>query len=317
MKKQFSTIIITASAAVLAMTACKNSPYPGYEETDKNVYVKYYTHDESGVKPKEGDLVRITLVIMNEKDSILRDSRDDSKYNSPGVKYYEFPLPKPQFKGSFEDGLTLLSVGDSASFLINVDTMFKGQPLPPFLKKGSMLKYEVKLQKITDKSEVEKEQKKKMEEQNVMLELRKNEEPKALAKYIEDNKITVKPTQSGLYYIETKKGNGPKAKDGDNVLVNYTGSLLSGGIFDTSDKDAAKAAGIFDERRPYEPIPITLGTHGVIPGWEEALLLMSAGTKAKVIIPSNLGYDKMGNGPIPPYAPLVFEMELVKIEPKK
>jgi FKBP-type peptidyl-prolyl cis-trans isomerase len=311
MKKQFSTIMLTAATAILAITACKNSPYPGYEMSDKNVYVKYYNHEENGVKPKEGDLVRISLIVKNDKDSVLTDSRDP-KYNRPGFTYYEFPLPKPEFNGSFEGGLTLLSVGDSASLLISVDTMYKDKPLPPFMKKGTMLKYDVKLLKITDKAEVEKEQKKKMEEQNVMLELRKNEEPKALAHYLEENKITVKPTESGMYFVEIKKGSGPKLKDGDSVLVNYTGTLLSGSVFDTSDKDAAKAAGVFDERRPYEPIPVKVGAHRLIPAWEEALTYMTVGSKAKLILPSKMGYGEMSTGAIPPYSPLVFEMEVVK-----
>ncbi len=312
MKKQISTIVFTTAVAVLAITSCKNSPYPGYEMSEKNVYVKYFTHDEKGVKPKEGDLVRISLIVKDSKDSILTDSKDP-KYNRPGITYYEFPLMKSEFSGSFEDGLTLLSAGDSASFLISVDSMYKGKQLPPFMKQGTMLNYQVKLQKITDKAEAEKEQNKKMEEQNVMLELRKNEEPKALAKYLEENKITAKPTDSGLYFVETKKGNGPKLKDGDSVLVNYTGSLLNGSVFDTSDKEVAKSAGVFNEGRPYEPIPVKIGGHRVIPAFEEALSKMSVGSKAKIILPSNLGYGEMGNGGIPPYSPLVFEMEVATL----
>ena len=312
MKKQFSTIMLAAATALLAITACKNSPYPGYELTDKNLYVKYYNHDENGVKPKEGDLVRITLLVKDDKDSVLTDSRDP-KYNRPGFTYYEFPLPKPESNGSFEGGLTLLSVGDSASFLVSVDSLYKDRPLPTFMRKGAMLKYDVKLEKITDKADVEKEQKKRMEEQNAMLELRKNEEPKALSRYLEENKITVKPTESGMYLVETKKGSGSKLKEGDSVLVNYTGSLLSGSVFDTSDKDVAKSAGIFDERHPpYEPIPVKIGAHRLIPAWEEALTYMTVGSKAKLILPSKMGYGDMGNGSIPPYSPLVFEMEVVK-----
>ncbi|HET8963168.1 MAG TPA: hypothetical protein VFM99_04685, partial [Chitinophagales bacterium] len=76
MKKQFSTVIFTAAAALLAMTACKNSPYPGYESTENGSYVKYYNHDENGVKPKEGDVVKIILLVKNDKDSVLTDSKD-------------------------------------------------------------------------------------------------------------------------------------------------------------------------------------------------------------------------------------------------
>lgn len=312
MKKQISKITLTAVTAILAVTACKNSPYPGYEMTEKGAYIKYFNHEENGVKPKEGDLVRITLIVKNHKDSVLTDSRDP-KYNRPGLTYYEFPLPKPEFSGSFEEALTLLSVGDSASILVSVDSMFKGKPIPPIMQKGTMLKYDIKLVKLTDKSEFEKEQKKREEEQNVMMELRKNEEPKALARYLEENKITVKPTESGMYVVEMKKGNGPKLKEGDSVLVNYTGYLLSGAVFDTSDKEVAKSAGRYDERRPYEPIPVRIGARRLIPAWEEALTYMSVGSKTKLILPSKMGYGEMGGGElIPPYSPLIFEMEVIK-----
>jgi FKBP-type peptidyl-prolyl cis-trans isomerase len=176
-----------------------------------------------------------------------------------------------------------------------------------------MLTYNVKLAKIKEKAEVDKEQKQKKEEQAAMLEIRKNEEPKALAKYLDDNKINVKPTASGLYFIEIKKGSGPKMKEGDEAMVDYVGSLLSGSVFDTSKEGVAKESGIYNDQRPYEPIAVKLGSHQVIPAWEEALSLMSVGSKAKIILPSNMGYGEMGNGPIPPYSPLVFEMEVLKV----
>jgi FKBP-type peptidyl-prolyl cis-trans isomerase FkpA len=312
MKKQFSTIMLTAVAAVLAMTACKNSPYPGYEMTEAGMYAKLYNHEEAGVKPKEGDLVRIKLVVKNDKDSVLADSKENKPYN-----YFEFPLMKSLFKGSFEDGLSLLTVGDSASFLISVDSMYKDRPSPPFLKKGTMLKYDVQLQKITEKAELEKQQQQRIQEQNALKELRKNEEPKSLAKYLEDNKITAKPTSSGLYFIETKKGNGPKAKAKDMVRVIYTGRLLDGQVFDSNDMEAAKAAGIYDEKRPYQPADFSLDGQ-VIKGWEEALMLMNTGAKARLIVPSEIGYGEQGRPPvIPPYSTLVFDVELISINPTK
>lgn len=312
MKKQFSKIAFAAIGVALTITACKNSPHPGYDMVEEGLYAKFHTRDEKGIKPKEGDIVQVILVVKNDKDSILTDSKDP-KFNRPGTNYYEFPLMKPEFKGSFEQGLTIMSVGDSASFLVNVDSMYKGKDLPPFLKKNSLLTYEAKLIKIKSKEEADKEQQKMAEEQKVMAELRKNEEPKALAKYLEDNKITTKPTANGLYYIETVKGKGAKAAKGDKVKVNYTGRLLDGSVFDTSDKATAQAAGTFDERRPYEPIELTLGEGRVIAGWEQGLLLMNEGSKGKLIIPSSLGYGEQSGGPIPPYSTLVFDVELVKI----
>lgn len=308
----------TVSAAVLAFTACNKSPYPGYEMAENGVYAKFYTQDANGVKPKEGDVVKLSLIYKNSKDSVLFDSKNN---NPTQTGFIEFPLTKSTFKGSFEDALSMMAAGDSASFKINADSVylktFRAKDLPPYIEKGSMLTFETKLEKVTAKDVVEKERKEEMEKQRAMAELRKNEEPQALAKYLEDNKINVKPTASGLYYVEKTKGKGPKPGKGSMVRVNYTGRLLDGSIFDTSDEAAAKQAGVFDARRPYEPIEFPLGEGQVIPGWDEGLALMSAGTKALLIIPSAIAYGEHGAGPIPPYSPLVFEVELVSFTPAK
>ncbi|HET6228199.1 MAG TPA: FKBP-type peptidyl-prolyl cis-trans isomerase, partial [Bacteroidia bacterium] len=252
MKKQFFKMVMTAVAIGSLMTGCKNSPYPGYEESETGIYTKYYKHDENGVKPKEGDVLQVVLVVKTDKDSILSNSKEHDDMRPAGMDYFEMQFSKAPFKGSIQDGLSTMSVGDSASFLIPVDSMFKSRPMPPFLKKGSMLTYEVMLKKITSKEDVMKEQVKKQQEQMAMAELSKNEEPKILARYIEENKITAKPTKSGLYYIELKKGNGPKAKIGDVIKVNYTGRLLDGRVFDTNSKEVAQSSGTYQQGRPYD-----------------------------------------------------------------
>jgi len=315
MKISFSrTITVVAVGIVATITSCTNSPYPGYElDETTGVYAQFYTQVENGVKPVEGDMIQISLVVKTPADSILTDSKD-AKYNRSGLTYYEFPLMKPEFKGSFEAALAMMAVGDSASFLVSVDSMYKSREMPPFLTKGSMLKYDVVLQKITAKTEVEALQKKQMEEQQSMMTKMQAEEGAITAKYLADNKITATPTANGLYYIETKKGNGKKPNLGDVVKVNYTGRTMDGKIFDTSFEAIAKEAGVFDERRkPYDPIEFPLGQRQVIAGWEEGLLLMSPGSKGQLIIPSSLGYGAQGGGPIPPFSPLVFDLELISV----
>ncbi len=247
----------------------------------------------------------------NSKDSVLFDSQ---KGNPSGAKFIEFPLQKSTFKGSFEDALGMMSLGDSASFIISADSVylktFQAKELPKYIEKGSMLTFEAKLLKITDKAEVEAERNKKMEEQKKMLEERRIAEPQEMAKYLADNKVTTKPTASGLYYIEKVKGKGAKPTKGCKVKVNYTGRFLNGKVFDTSDEATAKASGVFDERRPYAPIEIAIGEGQVIPGWDEGIMLMSPGAKGQLIIPSALGYGQ-GGGQMPPFSPLVFDVELV------
>jgi peptidylprolyl isomerase len=114
-----------------------------------------------------------------------------------------------------------------------------------------------------------------------------------------------------MYLIEKEKGKGVCPKDGDSVVVHYTGSFLDGTIFDSSVKRN-------------EPFGFTVGKKRVIPGWEEALKLMKKGTVATIILPSSLAYDSTGyinrqTGKyfIPPYAPMKFDIQLLDINPKK
>lgn len=320
MKKQFTKklALATVGASVLAFSACDKSPYPGYTLSENGVYAKFHKQDGSGVKAQEGDVVKLSLVYKNSKDSVLFDSKSN---NPNGTAFIEFPLSKSTFKGSFEDALSLMAVGDSASFKISADSVytktFKAKDLPSYIEKGSMLTFEAKLEKLTTKEDVEKERMKKMEEQKALAEVAKVEEPKAIAKYMQENKIKGTPTASGLFYIETVKGKGAKPGKGSIVKVNYTGRLLDGTVFDTSDEAAAKQAGVYDERRPYKPIEFPLGEGQVIPGWDEGISMMSPGAKGKLVIPSAIAYGERGAGPIPPFSPLVFDVELISFTAAK
>ncbi len=109
-------------------------------------------------------------------------------------------------------------------------------------------------------------------------------------------------TESGLFYKITHKGNGKKAQIGKNVAVHYTGMLLDKTIFDSS-------------YRRNQPLSFTVGKGQVIEGWDEGILLLEEGDKARLVIPSDLAYGSRGaGGVIPPNAPLIFDVELVKVE---
>lgn len=316
MKNSFSKkLALLTLGTIAAFTACQKSDHPGYDKAESGLYSKFYTHDEKGVKPKEGDVVRLAMAWKNSKDSTLFDSKDP-KFNRNGKDYIEFPLAKSAFKGSFEEALTTMSVGDSASFLISADSVytktFMQKELPKYIEKGTLLTFNVTLKKITSKDEVEKERNQQMEEQKVMSEMKKGEEGKLLAKYLDDNKITVKPTASGLYFIEKTKGKGPHPSKGDNVKMNYTLSFIDGKVLETTEADVAKKAGIFDEKRPYTPAEFATG--GLIEGMNEGLSMMSAGSKARLIIPSSIGYGE-GGGSMPPYSTLIFDVELISFSP--
>lgn len=119
-------------------------------------------------------------------------------------------------------------------------------------------------------------------------------------KEISNNK-SVYTTKSGLKYRRVSEGNGKKPKATDRVKVRYTGSLIDGTKFDSSEDHGGTA---------------TFALNQVIPGWTEGIQLMDEGSKYILFIPYNLGYGEQQMGIIPPGSTLVFEVELLEINPK-
>ncbi|WAJ69964.1 FKBP-type peptidyl-prolyl cis-trans isomerase [Catenovulum adriaticum] len=143
------------------------------------------------------------------------------------------------------------------------------------------------------KQHQEMESAKKAEEGKVFLE----EGEKFLAENAKKDGITT--TDSGLQYevIESGEGDSPKATD--TVKVHYTGTLIDGTKFDSS-VDRGE--------------PATFPLNRVIPGWTEGVQLMQVGSKYRFYVPYDLAYGENGTGSIPPYATLIFDVELLSIE---
>jgi FKBP-type peptidyl-prolyl cis-trans isomerase len=178
------------------------------------------------------------------------------------------------------------------------------QPVPKYLDSTGYLVYHIKVDSVYSSAKVDSIEKKQRADQEAYLEKARAAEDSLIKKYLSDNKITVKPTQSGLYFVIKQQGKGKKVNKGDNVEVNYKGTFVDGRVFDASE-------------RHDQAFKLDAGMQQVIPAWDEALLMMSEGTKALIISPSALAYGPTGNQMIPPYSPLIFEMEVVKINPKK
>jgi len=123
-------------------------------------------------------------------------------------------------------------------------------------------------------------------------------------KFLEQNakQDGVKVTKSGLQYLVLKEGNGVKPGPNDAVTVHYTGRLIDGTVFDSSVERGE---------------PATFAVGQVIPGWVEGLQLMSEGAAWRLFIPSNLAYGPHGTGPIQPNSTLIFDVQLIKVNPKK
>lgn len=110
----------------------------------------------------------------------------------------------------------------------------------------------------------------------------------------------VKTLPSGLQYKVLREGDGRKPSATDKVECHYEGTLINGEVFDSSYRRGETA---------------TFGLNQVIKGWTEGLQLMQEGAKYRFFIPYNLAYGEHGAGQsIPPYAALIFDVELIKVK---
>lgn len=289
--KNYSKIMLIALLAVIAIGATSCSKYKGYKkDKEEGFYYKFYTQNKDAEQPVDGDIVELTLTVRTTDSTIIPTfpTRDQ--------------VQESLFAGDFYAAIRKLHVGDSASFILNGDSIFHyffGQEYP-FGEEP--LYFDIKLDKITPKAEFEAQQAEKRKEYEAMLAVYKVAEDSLLTDYIQKNKVKVKPTETGLYFIKTTPGKGKLATKGSKVKVHYKGMLIDGNEFDSSYQRG-------------EPIELEVGKGQVIPGWDEALQLMKEGDKVKLIIPSKIAYGERGaGGVIPPYATLIFELELISVQ---
>ncbi len=300
-------LVIVLGLAVTGLAGCKN-----FEKGEGDMLYKIHT-DKSGETIKEGDFVAFKAIEKTEGDSVLYSSYD---YDRPSLLVKE----KSVFKGDLFAALGLLSEGDSATFKINIDSMVQkmGRPQPSDTTKKYLV-YTIKIDKVIPKGKLTDSLFRGKIDAFLKTEMdqAKTGEANKVKAYVSAKSLKPTVTASGLNYVVTTQGSGPKANPGDTVLVNYTGMFLSGKVFDSSLAEVAKKNGTFNPQRPYEPLKLPVGMNGSIAGFEEGLMLLPKGAKATLILPSSLAYGEQGNQGIPPFTPLIFEVDVVNIIPAK
>jgi FKBP-type peptidyl-prolyl cis-trans isomerase FkpA len=281
-KTILSILIIVCSLTAYGQKKFKSTP-TGLK------YIMYTAN--KGDKPKIGDVIKFHFILKDNKDSTLASS-----YSS-GVPPVTRVQP-PVYKGDLFEGLAMMSKGDSALFEVSADSFYNGQRMP--VKSGTMLTIMIKMLEITPAAVFEEQMKKQQEETAKKGSENKAKEAGLIADYIKAKAPNAKKTASGLYYVIESEGTGVIPQPGQTITAHYTGMFLDGKEFD-SDHGAG--------------FSFVVGQHQVITGWDEGFLLLKKGSKAKLIIPSSLGYGSQGAGAaIPPYSPLVFEVELVDVK---
>jgi FKBP-type peptidyl-prolyl cis-trans isomerase FkpA len=290
---------------ILALTIVVNaSAQTGMQTTPKGVSYQVFTHN-TGDKIKLSDVITFNVIQKTGTDSVLF-----STYAAGHT--VQAQVQPSQNAGDLMDIFPLLTAHDSVFIKVPTDSIFKGHDdqRPPFFPKGSYTNITIKIEKVQSMNEA-------IAERNAALEKIKTDEAANTAQYIASHKLVLNTTPSGLKYVITKPSLKAKPLKGDTLMVNYAGRTLDDHVFDSSIEEVAKAANLQQPGRTYEPIEVIVGTGGVIPGWDEGLLLLNEGAKATFVVPSALAYGAQGQGDIKPYSTLVFDVELVKIKPTK
>jgi FKBP-type peptidyl-prolyl cis-trans isomerase len=284
-----------------ALAACGSNSF-----TTENGTVVTYLEKGDGVQPVDSLVSMLRIKYTTEEGEIMMDASE--------------PMPlkidpnNAVNQGELFEVLTQLRTGDSVGFELVASELFQNTfraPLPDSIAPDSKIKFQIAyIDQLTEQGYYDMVAKKAEEAASKQIVI----DNEILDNYLAENNINAQQTESGLRYVITEEGNGPKPEAGQTVRVNYAGRILSGEYFDTSIESVAKEQEIYREAREYEPFAFPLGQGRVIKGWDEGIALLNEGSKATLYIPSPLGYGNRGSGPIiKPNSILVFDVELVEI----
>lgn len=300
--KKIGAFIAIAGGLSLLTTSCNNQGSE-MKVTEDGLLYRIIEDKAGDVHPQIGDYLQFHAKIK------IGDSVVTNSYEVGDGSPFPYVMNEVPYKAYFTYGFKLLTEGDSAIFYTPVDTMRKYQQFDAWVKDTDTITYEVRLVSIQSKADFEADQKRKMDSMKHVMDsmsaIQIGDDDKSLQDYFAKNNIKPKKTDLGVYYTIQKAGSGDNIKPGQSASVNYTGMLMDGTKFD-SNVDPS-----FGHTDPFQLI---VGQGQVIKGWDDGLQMLKKGTKARLYIPSALGYGAMGSGNrIPPNANLIFDVEILDV----
>lgn len=273
------------ASLVLLLTTIISCGGESFDKNQAGLSYRFISHNTDKAKPQIGDVMDLSVKYYLS-DSLSLDNR-----------FYLSLDTARHAGGSVETGLAMLHIGDSAVFQLEAMPFFQyslRQTFPENLDRNSKLRFEVKLHGFKTKKEIKRER-------EAVFSRNKMAEEKEIQLYAKEYNMGTE-TNSGLYVKQLKSGRGKKITPGKKTTVHYTGSFLTGQVFDSS-------------RQRNTPFAFAYGTGEVITAWEMALNGARVGDKIKMIAPSWYAYHNVGvEGVIPPNTPLLFEIEILETE---
>ena len=307
MKKSIAAVVLVA----MFCGACSST-----KET-KSGYKYNLVREGDGVVPASGQILVLTMVFKDSKDSVWSDSR---KGDFPTMVQRQDTVPQGDV---VLEVFQTLTKGDSVTFQVAgkelFEKTFKSLP-PPGVDPVGLFTFQIGVTDVISEEDAQKLQSDMMAKMNEKETIKQQAQlaidTALIVSHLKEKSISAQQTASGIRYVVVKQGKGDMPTQGQTVKINYAGFLLDGRCFDSSIESVAKANNVFSEqRRPYEPLEVVLGYRQVIAGWEEVISLMNTGAKMTVYIPSGLAYGPQGRGElIRENAVLKFDMELLEIK---
>ncbi len=288
------------------------SDQDGFSTTPEGLTYMFHQQNKAGIGVLVGDIVTADVIFRTADTVFFVSSRD---LTVP----YQFEILEPKFPGDLYDAFLLMAVGDSATFIIDGDSLFlldfEIQEYPDFIDLTTDVFMDAKLHDVMPREVFEQEKETYKERVDRLKADLKEREESDIRSYIEQNNIRVNPTESGLYYIEFERGDGPAVEPGKSVKVDYTAMFINGEIFETTKQDIAVKNDIFDSLMRYQPFQYLHGDSITFAGWNEGLSYMKQGGHGLLVVPSDLAYGEEGvEGYIPPFTPLIYEVEILEVK---
>lgn len=274
----------------------------GWLWADSGMRFKFHEKNEKGQKPEIGDLASLHMIIKGDDGTEIKNSYKTGK---PIL----FPVRVSSFPGDIYEAVNMMATGDSASFLLDTDSMYTyifKKPLPANLDPTGDLLCTIKLLEVQNQKKyleelAKKDSLKMMAHQEEFMARYKEEQQKIKAYIAKKGYTDVTTTESGLHIKKTMTTDGIKPEPHKTALIHYTVWLLDGKKIESTD-DIGK------------PFAFNIDEHMIIEGWEEGVKNMRVGEKAYLIIPSHLAYrEKSIGGKIPPHSILVIYVELLSV----
>ena len=220
----------------------------------------------------------------------------DTIMNSFGVESVEMQYGEEFIGEGFNEAIGMVPEGGTMRFVIPSTLAFDSSGYEKFIRPYMPLVVRLRMNSVMDREAYNQKQ---ADLRNHMLVL----ENQMIEEYVKANGITETPTETGLYILRQEEGLGDVAKWGDEVSVHYIMSNLNGDELESTYNYG-------------QPVTFQLGKDMSLPAMEEALMTMAPGAKVTLISPSALAFGdyKVDEDLLPPYSPLVIELELVEIK---